>query len=75
MKKRKYVTEFAIAYKNTRWCLLTANDLLSDEPFDEASQDVANKSHIYIIAARPACYLKSCSHDADTSMLSGAVAL
>lgn len=73
MKNRKYITEFAIAYKNTRWCLVTANDLMSDIEFDEASQDVANKSHIYIIAARPACYIKSCAHDPITSTISGEV--
>ncbi|AZE85580.1 hypothetical protein C4J98_4195 [Pseudomonas orientalis] len=73
MKKRKYITEFAIAYKNTRWCLVTANDLMSDIEFDEASQDVADKSHIYIIAARPACYIKSCAHNPTTSTISGEV--
>jgi len=44
MKKRKYITEFSILYKNTRWCMLTANQLMSDLKLDKGTQDVADKS-------------------------------
>ena len=73
MNKRKYITEYAIAYKNTRWCTVTAHQLMSDGTFDKESQEVADNSHIYFITSRPASYFKEGSLKHKDNKLSGEI--
>lgn len=71
MKKRKYITEYAISFCSGDWSMMTAHQLMSDGVPDNASKEILDKCHIYVIASRPSSSFKESSFEYKDGKISG----
>lgn len=71
--KRKYLTEYGIAYMNSFTCMVTAQQIAKGGVINPEAQEIISKCNIYIIASRPSPYFNPelLKHENDT--LSGKI--
>lgn len=73
MLKRKYITEYALGYKNNYWSVMTVNQLMQGWKLVDGNQPELDKCHIYIIASRPSPYFVDGSVKYEVGKLSGEI--
>ncbi|MDH4561711.1 hypothetical protein [Pseudomonas sp. BN411] len=71
--KRKFVTEYALGYMNSFTSIVTAHQLLLGGRVNPVDQQNLDKSHIYIITARPQPFFKPETLRHEGGLLSGVV--
>lgn len=75
-KSKKYISDFAVGLYSGSWVMISASELLSGKNFSteqSVSQEVVNKSHIYIITKIPKFYYIKNSVSYEDGILSASV--
>ncbi|HBQ8679191.1 TPA: hypothetical protein L9A61_002145 [Klebsiella pneumoniae] len=69
--KRRYISEFSVGITPKGWLMFTPDQLHADGKMEEAYQDIADNSHIYIICKRPKAAFSNADPIIQDGMVSG----